>query len=381
MVSIVSNDQVLFADGFGGYSTPADAVAMGFWTSQTFSPSSPGIQTVGAYGRGGRPGLRISLTNHSGIGYNNYITKTMPTNNGTNITALAFRYSAPHYFAHEPFFTILDNATAQVSLAINLDGTVSVYTGDFGSGSPPTLLATSSYVIPANSFAQICIKAKIHASTGTIDVWFNGASSPDISLTGQNTAPSGSNTWTAGSLGLRWLSNLFSSTPSVTWDFSDFVMKDSSLALGGGVGATSALGDVEVDWLQGLTGNGHYAEWSPSSGVNHGDMIKDLIPDSDGSYNEGGPTPGVRDTYFTAPLPTSGGTVLAVISEDVMKKGSIGTAEITPMVRSASVDTVGDATHVMSDVYTRYRTVFIDFGGVTITPSLVNAMELGPKTA
>jgi len=376
----MSNDQKLFADGFGGYATPAEAVALGFWTSQTFSPASPGTQVIGAYGRGGRPGIRFNLINHSGIGYNNYLTKTMPSNDGTNITALAFRYSGPHFAAAEPFFSILDNATAQVSLAINSDGTVSIYTGNFGSGTP-TLLATSTYVMQANSHVQMCVRVIPHASAGTVDLWFNGASVPDISLTGQNTAPSGNNQWTAGAIGLRWLSNLFSTTPSVTWDFGDFVMKDGSLALGGGVGATDPIGDVEVDWLQGLTSNGNYAEWTPSSGVNHGDMIKEATPDGDGSYNEGGPTSGLRDTYFTAPLPVSSGTILAVISEDVMKKSTIGTAEITPFVRSAGVDTPGDVTHVMSDTYTRYRTVFIDFGGVTITPSLVNAMELGPETA
>jgi hypothetical protein len=380
----MSKDQKLFADGFGGYATPADAVAMGFWTSQIFesgSGGSGGTQTVGAFGRGGRPGLRFTMPNHVGIGFRNELVQTMPSNNGTIIAALAFRYSGPHFAPAEPFFSILDNSVAQVSLAINFDGTISVQTGDFGSGSPPTPLATSSVVVAANSYVQICIKAKIHGSTGTIDVWFNGASVPDITLTGQNTAPSGNNQWTSASLGLRWLSNLFSSSPAVTWDVSDFVMKDSSIALAGGVGATDPLGDVEVNWLEGVTSNGNYAEWTPLTGVNHGDMIKDAVPDDDGSYNEAAPTSGLRDTYFTSPLPTSGGTVLAVISEDVMKKGSIGTAQVTPFVRSAGVNTSGDVTHVLTDTYKRYRTVFIDFGGVTITPSLVNAMELGPEIA
>lgn len=376
----MANADKLFADGFLGYASALEATSIGVWSLQTFDVYNPGTQLIGAYGRNGRNGIRFNLINHSGIGFLNSISKTMPTVNDTCIGSVAFRYSAPS-FSIVPILHVLDGDNSQVCLTINLDGTVSAYRGNFGTGIAPVLLGTSVFVIAAGSFVNINWRIKVHPSAGTVDVWFNGADSADISLTSQNTRFTSFSGWTAFALGMRWWSNLFSSTPPTLWDYSDFVVKDGSLALAGGIGATDKIGDVEVDVLLGVTGNGNYAEWVPLTGVNHGDMVRDTTPDYDVTYNEGGPDAGKRDTYFTNPLPSPGGIIIAVIAEDVMKKSTIGTSNITPFVRSAGVNTDGDSAYNLSDSYIRYRTAYIDFGGVPITPTLVNAMELGVKTA
>lgn len=66
-----------------------------------------------------------------------------------------------------------------------------------------------------------------------------------------------------------------------------------------GAGKTTALGDTHIEALVAVpdsTEAGTHAEFTPSSGMDHGAMVDDNPPDGDTTYNESS-TPGNRDTY------------------------------------------------------------------------------------
>lgn len=378
-----SKADIYFADSFSRYATAVEACALGIFTAQDFdSGGDPGhgTQSIGAYGRQGRNGIRFTYPASSQLGKINCIYKTLSAVDDTCIFSVAFRYSATHYSGGaDPFIQIMDDANTQVLFAVNPDGTVSAYRGDFQHATPSTLLGTSTYAMTAGQFTNINGRVKIHDTAGTVDLWFNGSQDPDLSLAIQDTQSTGNASWSRFSLGTRW--NITQTGFNLsTWDFCDLVVKDGSLALGGGIGPTDPIGDAEVDLLIALTGNGHYTAWTPSSGTNHGDMVKDNPNDGDTTYNQGSTSPGDRDSYRTASLPNTNGTILSVTVSSVMKKTTVGQAITKPFVRSASTDTDGDATFALSTDYASYDSVFVDFGGTTITPALVNAMESGQQT-
>lgn len=372
-----------FADSFSDYATPAEACALTIWTAQDFdSGGDPGhgTQSVGAFGRQGRNGLRFTYPASSQLGKINAIYKTLPGVDDTCIFSLAFRYSATHYSGgSDPFIQIMDDATTQVLFAVNPDGTISVYRGDFAHALPSTLLGTSTFAMSAGSFVNINGRVKISNTGGTVDLWFNGSETADLSLAIQDTQSTGNASWSRFSIGTRW--NITQTTfNAATWDFCDLVVKDGSFALGGDVGATDPIGDAEVDCQLTLTGNGHYTDWTPLTGSDHGAMVKDNPNDGDTSYNEGPLTAAARDSYKTAPLPTTAGTILLVVVSSVMKKTTAGRAIVKPFVRSGGTDTDGDATIALSTDYVRYDAFFTSFGLTTITPTLVNALESGQQT-
>lgn len=379
---MASRDKVLFADPFKSYLL-TDALSLKIYTTQQIG--APGYsaggatQALGSYGRSGRQGLRVHISStNTSIGYYNMLARTMLGVNTTCIFQVAFRYSAAQVNIDLPFFSVLDNATAQVSLVLNRDGTIAAYCGNHPGA---LLLGTADASLAAGSIMVICGRVVVHPSAGTVHLWFNGSATPSLALTGQNTRASGVTQWTGFALGPRWTTNIFNPVVSnADWDFSDLIVKDGSLALGNGfLAATDPIPDTEVICLLGVTGNGDETDFSVFVGSDHGDMIKDVTPDGDATFNAGGPAAGDKDLYHNEELSSLSGTILAVILEDAMRKDGSGVANVTPLIKSDSVEIPGDVEHTLTDEYVNYRTAFVDFGGDDITPALVNDLQGGPE--
>src|ERR1041384_2545539 len=189
-------------------------------------------------------------------------------------------------------------ARAQLVLTINGDNSVSVYLGGLlhtsPSGSP---LATSDVnKIRQRTWMFIEWKGVIDPTAGSVTVRVNGETVVDVS--GINTRSTANSTYTTA-----YLAN-----PGVACWTDDWYLLDQD-----GLSLNDFLGDIVVEDQLALAGNGHYTEFTPSTGSDRGAMVDDPTFDGDDTYNWS-LTPDVRDT-FVFPAITRLDSVDAVRSE------------------------------------------------------------------
>lgn len=129
-----------------------------------------------------------------------------------------------------------DTGTNQVGLTFDAVGTLRVRRGmTLGAGTTGTVLGTGSTNIGFGAWHYVELKVKIDSSTGTVDVQLDGLNV--LSLTGQNTQNSASNTANQITLGL--CTSNFGNAVSAYFD--DYYINDTS-----GSSNTSFLGDTSI---------------------------------------------------------------------------------------------------------------------------------------
>jgi hypothetical protein len=345
------------------------------WTSETLNSNYS--MDVGLYGREGRRGHRINqATSNSGPPFHFRFGKTLSPANNDYITGFAHRRSLlsgntivfAQVFSTGPF--------ALISLAWNEDSTISLILGEWNFPNlSSTILATSSASFALNSYNHF--EWHVHFDTaGTSQLYANGGTTPIINYSGDL----GTTQWTHGSFGGSAYNNIGGYTGPLNLDYSDIYIRDGTVRawIGGSHTAAGAQwGDTRSYGLLSETGNGFYHDWTPSTGSNHGDMVKDPIPDDDATYNVD-ITSGHVDTYTKEDLPADVTDVLMMQTVHVARKEASGTAGLKSRFRTGGTN-YDDATfNSLGLTYSAVRSIYQDKSGAAITPSDVNNGESGP---
>lgn len=337
----------------------------------TALPASVGAHNVGAYGRDGRRGHRLSWGALSGPPFERRMTRALGTADPYARLLFAFRPSGmqsvpvviAQLFAPAAGF-------AAVSLAHMPDGTLGVLLGENGFFGYTLLVDPSAAVVGANQYAHIEWLMKFAGAASEVTVWLNGDPTPVIQETGVDT---GVSAWRTASWGMRIFNNI-GGYGAQTIDYCDLVAMSSQTDYG-----TDQIGDAECIWRGALAGNGTHQDSTPSAGADRGEMVNDALEDGDATANlfPGADGAGPRDSYAPDPVVDNGQTVYFDINVAVAKKASAGTALMNGSVRSGGVDVDGDANVALSTDYLHIKTPFQAYGATPLTPASVNATEIG----
>lgn len=307
-----------FVDSFDHYST-----AQGTRKWSVFNLSFGGI---GATGRHGSNGARIGILTGG-------LSKTLDAQQ-TWITGFAFKMSS---LANFPLASFADSGVPQCSVYVTSAGTIKAYRWT-ESG---VLLGTSAAVISPAAFYYIEVKAKIHSSTGTIDVHVNGISV--LSLSGVNTQNSGNAT--ADSVGFG-----NGTGGLVDMDYDDLYICDST-----GSANNDFLGDIRIDATF-PNAEGSTIEWTPSTGTDNSALVSDNPSNDDSNYDSSS-TPGQIDFYDFPNITPTSGTVYGVVLQMTVRKDDAGSRTFRGKIFQGSTEydgsTVGagDTYGIFSEIH------------------------------
>jgi hypothetical protein len=128
---------------------------------------------------------------------------------------------------------------------------------------------------------------------------------------------------------------------------------------GGGANNAEAgtLGDVHVEALIAQPDSvaaGTHADWTPSSGVDHGAMVDDAVPDDNATYNESS-TPGNLDSYEYPSLAVIADVRAVQSVMSVAKSLDVGSRNIRVFTRPGATDRFGAVQPVAGSSYLYYR--------------------------
>lgn len=300
-------------DSFDGYGTLANMLTLYGSTS---------TQTVG-----GPNAVQVRTgTNSMRIATERLYTDTLATSGSTCVVGFAFflpTSASPTY--NRPILAIREGTTVHFSLAINASRQFEAYRGDGVS-----LLQTSSYVVPFDTWVYLEVLVAIHDTAGTYEVRVDTVNR--LSAVTQDTRNGATGVWT--NIGL---SGPF--TGAVTWAYFDDLYVLDGLADPTIGGLNTFLGIQRCDnslMKTDAAGVGTNAGFTPSTGSDRGAMVDEASPNGDTDYNASS-TLNSKDTYKINALP-SGGAITAVMIKGFMKKTDAGARSIKYVTRSAGTD-------------------------------------------
>lgn len=311
---------LLFVDSYDHYAT-ADFTQK--WTAATTAVFSSTL-TVGAYGRNSTNGLRFLWSD-----VNSYLrlSKTLSPIGATGIAGTAIQvsgYSATS--TQNPVMQFLNGGTAQCSVRINGDGTLSVLRGSYNG----TVLGTTTVALSTATYYYLEFKVLLSTTVGTYELRLNGTSV--LSGTGANTAGAGNTAWTVFRLGSDGSTNHLSSNQ--TWDFDDTYVCD-----GNGSTNNDFLGPIRIKTVL-PDGAGNYTQFTPSAGSNY-QNVDDASQDGDTTYNSE-TTVGQKDTYTFGALGVTG-TIKGVQTNLIVRSDGAGSETVAPTWRISATDYDGTA--------------------------------------
>jgi len=123
---------------------------------------------------------------------------------------------------------------------------------------------------------------------------------------------------------------------------------------------TARLGDCTIEAILPQTDAvdaGTNADWTCSTGSDHGALVDEADPDDDTTYVSA--STNVKDTWNYPALSVANATIYGVQVCTSAKKSDSGTAEFRNLARVTTVDNQGDITHSPADSgYNYYRDIF-----------------------
>lgn len=306
-----------FVDSFDHYAV-ADLLMK--YTSVTGSSASI---TVGN-GRRGTASYRTST--------NGTVLKTIDAQ-ATWIVGFAFRVAALPTGSALSILSLLDAGTAQLTVTLNVDGTMSVYRGTSGG----TLLTTSASTLAAATMHYIDFKATINDTTGSYSLRLNGAvATSGTGVDTKQTANATANQIQVGAQQNRSQGNC---------DVDDLVICD-----GTGSANNDFLGDVRVDcYLPSGNGNSSMLVGSDSNSTDNYLLVDEASQNGDTDYVQSA-TPNDKDTYAFADMSHTPSSIFGVQINMVAKKDDSGNRTICPVIRSGGFDTDG-TTQALATTY------------------------------
>lgn len=339
---------LLFMDGFDHYVT-ADIAKK--WTSNT------GGTISSAAGRRGGGGIFFSMGSANGVSKTlsavaSWVVgvavkyTTFPTN---NVTLLRF----------------YDAGTAQCSLHVNPDGTLSVVRGT----STAVTGGTSVSALTLNTEYYIEMKVTIADSIGanSCKVRINGVDVITVA-TGQDLKSTANAT-----------ANQIALMNAASSGSSGVVMDDCYICDSSGSTNNDFLGDCRVDTLY-PTSDGSYGAFTPSSGSTHYSLVAENAPDT-ATYVSSS-NPGDKDTYDFQNVAPVTGTIMGVQVNNAALKDDAGARSVANLVRSVSTD-AQSATVALSTSQLIYSSIHETDPATSApwTESGINAAEFGTTVA
>lgn len=194
-----------------------------------------------------------------------------------------------------------------------------------GAGS---VLATGTTLINPNTWHYLETKVVVHASTGSVELRLDGASTAEASASGLN-------------LGSTGLGRVYVGSPSEGYyahsiDFDDLYVLDAS---GSDAPRNTFLGEVRVETLR-PSANGAYAQFTPSAGSNYQNVDDTTSHDSDATYNSSS-TIGHIDSFVPSSPSETFGQVRAIQTSTVFRKSNAGYRRLAPFIRHTESEAVG----------------------------------------
>jgi hypothetical protein len=294
----------------------------------------------------------------------NWITSRQYTLTGDIIIGFAY-YLAAAGASDTPILEYLEDDVVTKLLTISLDSTrhLKIKRG-------ATTLATSSTALSLNTWCDIEIKVNIHDSTGSYEVKVDGAAHGGLAATGVDTR-------NGGTLGVanRFIFN--SANNGYDAYIAHCWLADSS-----GSGVTDFLNTptarVRIKPVMPSTGDGTYADFTPSSGSNNGDMVAETAADGDTSYNASSTT-GHKDTYNYPALSISGNPIKAVQVVPYARKVAAGALTFRPVLRIGATNYFGTSVAGITSTYSYYPEVFQTSPATSAawTESEINGAQFG----
>lgn len=316
-----------------------------------------GTIAIGPYGRGGGSGIRFS--GNTGDFIENDTVSGI--SGAVAIMQCDVRLSVASAGANA-LASISDGSSEQVSLIVNSDQTISVYRGSAAG----TLLGTSTYAIPIDTFVHVGWKTTIgNSGASLVHVWEDGDTAAQVvlNLTGVDTQNTASATWDGYGIGPVCTGNN---------DFCNWVVMDGS-----GARNNDLLGPLDVvsRYPEGV---GNNSEWARSSGVDQWRTVDDPTAFDDVDYNEADSLNAV-DVLAMQDMPSPDQTLFGVMAIRVMRLRGVGSVSVAPVMRQASTNTVGTGA-ALSDSYAVDKTPYDTLpDGEPWTAVGWNAAQLGYK--
>lgn len=340
-----------FCDGFDHYAT-ADITEK--WTSTT---GSPAINSTA----GRRSGGGLLSPNASGSATN--VVKTIDAQS-TWIVGFAFKASVISGTIRS-IVSLLDAGTAQATLKLNNDGTLSAMRST-GNG---TVLGTTTFALSTGVVYYIEIKVFIHDTTGTFEIKVDGSSK--LALTGQDTKQTANGTANQVLLGADAAITLS------TYTYDDVYVCD-------GTGSTNNdfLGDCRVDaYLPNGNGNSSQLTGSDGNSTDNYLLVDESPPNDDTDYVEHA-TVGNKDTYAVTDMSHTPSSIFGIQVLANAKKDDAGARSLATVTRSGGTDNDG-ATQALSTSYVYYAQIRETDPNTSAawTKTNLNSAEFGVKVA
>lgn len=289
----------------------------------------------------------------------NLISRTLsPSTTTQGVCGFAFQFSALPG-STVTFFQVREGTTVHITLGISATGTLVV-------GRNGTALAggTSTSTLSINTWYYIEIKWTISDTVGTFDVQVDESTTGWPSGSGVDTRNSGTGIWNTVAFGIG--------NQGGSRYFDDIYVADGS----------SFIGNCKVDFMLAQADSvaaGSNAQWTPSTGSDHGALVDDSVPDDDTGYVSDSVV-GDRDSYTTAGMSLSG-AVKAVQVSAWMEKTDAGVRTVKEFLR-INGSNYDHGTAISPATTYQYQQSIWDTSpdtGVAFTPTEVNSAEIGVK--
>lgn len=320
-------------------------------------PSAPLTVAIGAFGRNGTNGLRLTRgSSASPVSIDMYAAVTP---GARYKIAFARRWSKlPPSASYRSIATMREGGVTQCELRLYDDGTLRVYRN---SVLVPGAVSTGTFLI--NTYYHFEWDLLVDPAAGATELRVNG-STVAFAVTGQNTRT------TAASLidqsGLRCIPSN-SNDASWTDDMDDLVIHNS----------VSFGGDMRVGYFP-PTGAGTYGQWTANGAPTLYEAVDELSPDGDATFASSG-TVGHKQSFTIGDVPV---TATIKFAQDVIvaQKTDAGPRTIAPKIISGATEQNGPAISLTTGYVTYLRPIDNDPNtGITWTPAGFNAAQIGDE--
>jgi len=305
-----------------------------------FSTVTSGASIVAGAGRSSGNALHASTSGGAGGTVN--LTASQAT------LAAAMAIDAVGAIGTVNIFNFLDNGTSQVTIRLNLDGSVSALRG-------ATVLGSSSPgAVAYGIYQHVEALVTINNTTGAVQVWVNFVSV--LNLTGQNTRQSANN-----------------SANQIAFSPGESGSNGCDITYG-----TTQAGDLRVECVL-PNGAGTHTQFTPSAGSNWQNV--DEVPPNDDTTHNDSSTAGQLDTFVHAALAGIPSSITAVAVQVRGRNTTTGSASMAPVLRSGTTDSVG-TTVSQNTTYGDFQSIYLtdpNTGSAWANAAAVNATEIGYK--
>ncbi len=243
------------------------------------------------------------------------------------------------------------DGSTHIGLSIKTNGELEVWRGNgalTSDAAPDSLGSSNGLALQMENYFYIEMRVELHATLGTVQIWVDG--DLWIDLSGINTLGKANGGAVLVDSWDEWVIGAYRSTElngpvnnaSGYWDYDDLYLvdNDSSDTLNTPV---DLLGDTRIDYLVPI--QDVVRGWTPLTGVQHYEMVDEIPPDDDLSYNYTD-TVNAVDTFTLEAAPVAGANLTAVAPIFSRKRETGGNSKTQPVWRVGGTnytkDPIGD---------------------------------------